>query len=155
MCHALFATCLSALETRKDLPMINVAGLTLRDLLFLSRQIFRPAFGIRHTRPFHLAHPRSLTEVWHVFAEALSESKTAIVMSFAAEDWAHWTVVEGIDANTLWLADSDGIKNILRKEASIVKVSEQRPLKIQWSDVFVVERKNKAVPKLIEIDFLT
>ena len=139
-CHALFATCLTALEDRKDVPFINIAGLTLGDLLFLNRQVFRPAFGIRHVRPFVKAKPRSRGQVWRFFSEVLAEPHTAIVMSFTSEDWAHWTVVQDIDDEALWLADSDGMRNILRKEASIVKVSTQRPLCIQWRDVFVVRR---------------
>ncbi|MEZ6854726.1 hypothetical protein [Halodesulfovibrio aestuarii] len=70
----------------------------------------------------------------------LGEPNAAIAMSFSSEDWAHWTVVQDIDDEALWLADSDGMRTILRKEASIVKVSAQRPLCIQWRDVFVVRR---------------
>lgn len=51
-------------------------------------------------------------------------------MSFASEDWAHWTVVQDID-DVLWLADSDNMRTILRREVSIVKVSAQRPLCIR------------------------
>ncbi|OBQ56760.1 hypothetical protein [Halodesulfovibrio spirochaetisodalis] len=141
-CHALFATCLTALEERKDVPAINITGLTLRDLLFLNRQVFKPAFGIRHVRPFVKAKPRSLGHMWRTFSEVLAEPKTAIVLSFSSEDWAHWTVVQDIDEKALWLADSDGMRTILRKEVSIVKVSARRPLCIQWRDVFVVRRSS-------------
>ena len=37
-----------------------------------------------------------------------------------------------IDADTLWLADSDKLKNVLWKEAGIVKVSDQHPVMTRW-----------------------
>ncbi|WP_290922839.1 hypothetical protein [Halodesulfovibrio sp.] len=77
-------------------------------------------------------------QMWRTLSEVLAEPNTAIVMSFASEEWAHWTVVQDIDDEALWLADSDGMRTILRKEASMVKVSAQRSLCIQWRDVFVM-----------------
>lgn len=38
------------------------------------------------------------------------------------------------------MADSDGMRSILHKEASIVKVRAQRPLCINWKDVFMMRR---------------
>ncbi|MCT4534690.1 hypothetical protein [Halodesulfovibrio sp.] len=49
----------------------------------------------------------------------LAEPNTTIVLSFFSEEWAHWTVVQGIDEEALWLADTDGMRNILRKEAAL------------------------------------
>lgn len=49
-------------------------------------------------------------------------------------------MVQDVDDEALWLADSDGMCTIFCKEAIIVKVSAQRLLYIQWRDVLVVRR---------------
>lgn len=58
-----------------------------------------------------------------LFQNVTGEPYTAIVMSFVSEEKADWTVGQDVDDEVLWLADSDGMRTILRKEASIVKVS--------------------------------
>jgi hypothetical protein len=89
--------------------------------------------------------------LWSTFEEILSDpAPVAIITAVEAEGWAHWTVVESIDADTLWLADSDKLKNVLRKEASIVKVSDQRPVMIRWKDTLVI-RRDPALAKEMEL----
>lgn len=102
--------------------------------------IFRPAFDIRHVQPFVKVTQRYLGQKWRIFSGVLAELNNAIVLSFTSENWAHWTVVQDIDDEALWLADSDGMRNILRKEVSIIKVSAQRSQCIDWKDVFWVSR---------------
>jgi hypothetical protein len=58
-------------------------------------------------------------QIGRTFSEVLAEPNTTIVLSFFSEEWAHWTVVQGIDEEALWLADTDGMRNILRKEAAL------------------------------------
>jgi hypothetical protein len=151
VCHSLFVSCLLALEERRDVAAINMLGLGVRDLMYLSRAIFSPAFGVVHARPFVGAKPSSLGRLWGTFEDILSSpAPVAIITAVEAEGWAHWTVVEAIDADTLWLADSDKLKNVLRKEASIVKVSDQRPVMIRWKDTLVI-RRDPALAKEMEL----
>ena len=46
----------------------------------------------------------------------------------------------GSDAAPVWLADSDKLKNVLRKETSIVKVSDQPPVMTRWKDTLAIRR---------------
>ena len=152
VCHSLFVSCLLALEDRRDVAAINMLGLGVRDLMYLSRAIFCPAFGVVHARPFIGAKPSSLGQLWSTFEEILSDpAPVAIITAVEAEGWAHWTVVESIDADTLWLADSDKLKNVLRKEASIVKVSDQRPVMIRWKDTLVIRRDPAVAEEMVEM----
>ncbi len=152
VCHSLFVSCLLALEERRDVAAINMLGLGVRDLMYLSRTIFSPAFGVVHARPFVGTKPGSLGRLWSTFEEILSDpTPVAIITAVEAEGWAHWTVVESIDADTLWLADSDKLKNVLRKEASIVKVSDQRPVMIRWKDTLVIRRDPAVAEEMVEM----
>lgn len=102
----------------------------------------------------HLAlKPGSLGRLWSTFEEILSApAPVAIITAVEAEGWAHWTVVESIDADTLWLADSDKLKNVLRKEASIVKISDQRPVMIRWKDTLVIRRDPAVAGEIGEVE---
>lgn len=153
VCHSLFVSCLLALEDRRDVAAINMLGLGVRDLMYLSRAIFRPAFGVVHARPFVGTKPGSLGQLWGTFEDILSDpAPVAIITAVEAEGWAHWTVVESIDTDTLWLADSDKLKNVLRKEASIVKVSDQRPVMIRWKDTLVIRRDPAVAGEIGEVE---
>ncbi len=141
VCHTLFTTCLRTLEDIQDTIFINVRGMGIRDLIYLSKHVFQPSMGLVHTRPFYRAKPRSLND----FRETLQgiqrgPGPAGIIISIEALGAGHWTVVESRDDHHLWLADSCELDVIARTEATICRATCQRPFLINWKDTVVLRR---------------
>jgi len=127
----LFLDAAVALAKRKRSIEYITEGTNSIDITCILRDIICPEFNIIRSKPFHKRSEVSTVEFWQTARRFLDQNNSSsILINLETWDYAHWTVINRISTNQIFLYDSSRRKIINRKFLSTIDITDTAPILI-------------------------
>jgi hypothetical protein len=147
-CEAVFCALIKARTRQAASPLAVIShGLSRRALVQLLdpwRRFVRKELGIRLTvKRLKMSEEPSLRGIWRSLYRALDGKSVAIIGLDGIE--RHWTVAYAATERTLRVADSCGMRLILRAQCTMARTSLR--YRLRPSEVLVVKQRRGIAPR--------